>query len=453
MKKREIRFPTILGLLVAVGGLVSGLWLVQNQIRNSTQAAEEIIPKEVVVTNISDSGFTVSWVTDKAISGYLLYGEGQTDLSTTASDDRDQNLGEISAYLTHYVTVRGLKPETTYGFKIGSGKQTFGLSELPYMVHTGPVLVEQPVADVAYGQVLTPAGEPAEGALLYVQLAGAVRLSTVVKNNGSYAVPLSTARTADLKSYLEYDKQTTPIVIEVNGGGIWGITSLKTTTGQDSPVDEITMGAGEKDEESEGSKLSESSDGLNGLVLLSPFSGEKVNSATPIIIGAAPAGTEIEVVVNSESLITGRTTADETGSFSYTVPQNLEPGQHTITISAVVNGVVKRVSRSFTVYAVGESFDPAFSASPSSAPLPTSKPVATTTPVPTTPVVVIATSAPTPKPTATPLPTRSPDPVITISPTPTQDLVTSGAEEYSLIMLLVGTFMLVYGAMWYKRSW
>lgn len=454
MKKKEIRFPTIIGLLVAVGGLVSGLWLVQNQLRNSTQAAEEAIPKEVVIANVSDSGFTVSWVTDKAISGYVLYGEGQNDLSTTASDDRDQNLGEVSAYLTHSVTVRGLKPETTYGFKIGSGKQTFDISGVPYMVHTGPVLVEQPAADVAYGQVLTSAGEPAEGALLYIQLTGAVRLSTVVKNNGSYAVPLSTARTANLESFLEYDKQTTPIVIDVNAGGVWGTTSVKTTTGQDSPVEVITIGAGgEEGQDMGASKFSVSLDSSSGLVLLSPFSGEKVNSTTPVIIGAAPAGTEIEVVINSDSLITGRAIADETGSFSFTVPQTLEPGQHTITISAVVGGAIKKITRSFTVYAVGESFDPSFSSSPSATPLPTTLPIATATPVPTTPIVVKATATPTPKPTVTPIPTQFPDPTITVSPTPTQELIVSGAEEYTLIMILLGTFMLVYGVMWYKRSW
>ena len=46
MKGREFTFPKWLGLLIALGGLVSGLWVVQEQTRKSIMAAAEEAPAE-----------------------------------------------------------------------------------------------------------------------------------------------------------------------------------------------------------------------------------------------------------------------------------------------------------------------------------------------------------------------------------------------------------------------
>ena len=37
--------------------------------------------------------------------------------------------------------------------------------------------------------------------------------------------------------------------------------------------------------------------------------------------------------------------ADKNGVFTYQIPPGLEPGQHTITISALINGVVQKLPR------------------------------------------------------------------------------------------------------------
>ena len=91
--KREFRLPTLVGLLVATAGLVSGLVLLREPIGQRLQASAEETPREVKVTNISDVGFVVSWITDKAVAGYVQYGEGEAGGQLAGSDERDQEKG------------------------------------------------------------------------------------------------------------------------------------------------------------------------------------------------------------------------------------------------------------------------------------------------------------------------------------------------------------------------
>lgn len=483
MKKREITIPTLVGLLIVVGGLVSGIWLVQRQISQSSQAAAESEPKEVVVANVSDSSFVVTWVTDKAVAGHVEYGESATNLDLLVSDDRDQQKGSVDKYFTHFVTIKGLKPDTTYRFKIGSGGRSYDQDGTAYEISTGGVLADTPTADVAYGQVVTANGEPADGALVYLTMSGGNTQAALAKSSGSWVIPLSTIRTSSLNSYVLYDKSATKLDISVNDGPM-GEAAVITTTGNDNPVPQIVLGqvrdyssaSGDttdvevQDEsDSQGSKLGQIP--IPELVekdlkLLTPQSGEAVNSARPEIIGVAPPNSEVTIEIHSEALVSGKVVADSRGNFSFSVPRDLPPGEHTITITTIVDGVIQKVTRSFTVYAQGESFDPAFSATPSATLAPTVRPTATATPTtrPTTAPTPTAglTATPTVKLTATPTPTvtvtpsTSPAASPTIKPTPTTtpqtSLPSSGQTETTWLLLVLGLGMISAGWWWYRKA-
>src|SRR3990170_8094645 len=117
MKKKEFTLPTLLGLFIALGGLVAGIWLVRGQLRGSLQASPEESPQKVTVTNVGDTTATISWITDKAVSGYIKFGEQGRALKSSVSDQRDQRKGEVENYFTHYMQIQGLKPQTKYQFK------------------------------------------------------------------------------------------------------------------------------------------------------------------------------------------------------------------------------------------------------------------------------------------------------------------------------------------------
>ncbi|MEK9200958.1 MAG: fibronectin type III domain-containing protein [Patescibacteria group bacterium] len=240
--RREFRLPTILGVLIAFSGLLAGLVLVKSNLGGLASASVGEIPSDVRITNVSDTGFTVSWITSKATSGFVQYGLEQEIPDLVVSDERDLRNGSIDSYFTHYVNIQGLVAETEYNFKIGSGKGLFGQAgETSYQVKTGPRISTVPMADVAYGQANTATGNPADGALVYLSMLGAAPRSALVKSSGSWVIPLSTTRNINLDDYVQYDKESG--VLELTAlDGQGGVSVVTTTTNEDSPLTLIVLG-------------------------------------------------------------------------------------------------------------------------------------------------------------------------------------------------------------------
>lgn len=412
MKKRELTIPTILGILFLIVGMGAGIWFLREPIKSAVFAYSEEIPNQVQITNVSDTSFVVSWLTDKAAAGFIQYGQS-TNPNLVIADDRDQERGTADKYFTHFVSVRGLKPSTRYYFRIGADKSLYDTT-------TGLSLGSPPAADIAYGQILTGNGEPADGAIVYLTLAGAVPQASLVKSSGSWVIPLSTARSVDLTSFVAYDPKSSQVQIRVQAGPL-GQASVITTTDQDSPVAAISLGQNlnllasqpQPPEAHTSSRFSTSS-----LIIISPKTGEQVNSAQPEIIGRGPANSEVTITVNSPTSITNTIQTDSNGEFSYSVPKKLPPGEHTITISTLINGVAKQVQRKFIVLAAGESQIPAFTATPS------------------------ATLRPSPSPTIKPRITM---------PATESGVPTSGNLTPTLVLLILGSALTISGVVTYKK--
>ena len=375
MKQRPITIPTILGIFVAIGGIVTGVLLIKNPTYLGIAASGEELPTDVRMTNITDNSLTVSWTTAKATSGFVKYND------LVVSDDRDQERGNVGSYFTHIISLRGLKPSTNYKIKIGSGKSTNEGLE----VVTGPTLRNPPPADVIYGQVNTLGGDPADGALVYTQLPGVVPQVALVKTSGSWVIPLSLARTTDLTSFAPYDPQTSQINLFVQAGPLG--TSTKLLSLADArPVAPIILGQSNNPQISnvqspiiETETKSKFSEGALDASATTKESKIKLNSVKPVISGEAPAGSQINIEINSENQIKATVKADSSGKFNYKIPEGLEPGEHTITVSTLVDGVMQKVTKSFIVEAAADTTSvPSFTATPSAK----LKPSPTPTPVP-----------------------------------------------------------------------
>ena len=77
--KKKLTIPTILGILFLVVGVVTGVVLLSSRQIFRIGASSDAAPKDVRVSNIDDTGFTVSWVTDKEVAGYVLWGTTQSN--------------------------------------------------------------------------------------------------------------------------------------------------------------------------------------------------------------------------------------------------------------------------------------------------------------------------------------------------------------------------------------
>src|SRR3989344_5082848 len=157
MKKKEFTLPTLLGLFIALGGLVAGIWLVRGQLRGSLQASPEESPQKVTVTNVGDTTATISWITDQAV---------------------------------------------------------------------------------------TSNGEAAEGAIIYLQIPGAVTQSTIVKASGAWVIPLSKTRAVTLEDIAPYDISTTQLELRAEAGPM-GSARMSLTTDKDSPAPQLVISSDE----------------------------------------------------------------------------------------------------------------------------------------------------------------------------------------------------------------
>lgn len=391
------RIPTILGLLLLLGGITGGVYLVQKGGIWFLKAEPTTVPKQIRITNITDTDFTVSWITEEGILGFVKYGITPS-LKKTAVDERDELSGKTAPYSIHQVKVLNLTPGTKYYFKIGSGKRLFDNNGKLYEVTTAPTLGVPPPADAGYGTILKSDGSPAEGVIVYLSLANSIPLSALTKSGGSWTIPLSVARMTNLSSYITYDPDASIEELFIQGGSLGTATAIVTTK-NDSPVPTITLGKSydfretktELELEPTASPASKfflepvSTPSVvkeEELTIINPEEEEKVATQKPEIRGTGPSGKKLEITLESPETFTAEIMINEDGSWSWTPPSDLPPGEHTITVT-LDDGT--RVARSFTILAAGEGELPAFTATPSgeATPSPTASPTATPTATPT----------------------------------------------------------------------
>ena len=69
------QFPTLLGIGILLIALVAGIFLLSSDTSVfSPRATPESTPKKVKITNLTDTGFTISFLTDDNVAGFVKYG-------------------------------------------------------------------------------------------------------------------------------------------------------------------------------------------------------------------------------------------------------------------------------------------------------------------------------------------------------------------------------------------
>lgn len=237
------RIPTIAGLFVLVIALVGGIVLVGSDTAQvfSPRATPQTTPKTIKVSNVTDDSFTISFMTDEPTAGFVKYGTEENKLSSQISDDRDQLSGTVGDYKLHHITVRGLTAQTEYYYVLGTGsRSTFDNNGTPFTIKTAQKAGVPSAAKTIYGSVVTASGGPADGAVVYISAPGMGAMSALVKSSGSFAAPLSNARTPDGSAYAQLNDDTT---LSLQATGVDSTTSeVSVTLSQAQPVPTITLG-------------------------------------------------------------------------------------------------------------------------------------------------------------------------------------------------------------------
>ena len=398
IKKSTI--PTILGVIILLAGMFTGVYFLRSAQIFKIGASTDAAPKDIRVSNISDSAVTISWTTDKTTSGFLTWGPSQGD---TSKIENENSSGQ--KYFSHSISITGLTAKTNYYYKINSDGATFDNGGIAWQFTTGNSLDINKNSILISGTVINASGNPEVKALVYASLNGYL-LSTLTSDTGNYIFQLGSARTPDLSNYATIDIASTLVQISVVAPPD-GVASAQIFPQSGNPTPAIVIGQ-VYDFRSSPANSSSAVPGANlnlpqtitqsskfnvdvatasakptSVILESLTQGETVTSTQPQFFGKGPGGEAITITVHSQNPVTETVQIPKTGSWSYTTPTNLDPGNHTISISWIdASGITRLLTRDFVVKA-GEV--PSFTASQSGT-LTTSTPVATATamPVPVT---------------------------------------------------------------------
>jgi hypothetical protein len=457
--RKKSKIPTIIGIIILLASTFAGVYFLKMNQVFRIGANPTFTPKDIRVSNLSDTAATVSWITEGTATNFINWGESQGSLTKIEKEsDTDQK------FFTHSITLAGLKENTTYYYKINSEGSDYDNNGLPWQFTTGSLISVNQTSNPISGSVITASGEPVKRALVYATVDGYI-LSTLTSDAGNFVLQLGSARSSDLASLAKIDKAKTLLNISVqteNGGSasaqifpqsanpippliigqVQDYRSLQPTENGQSPNADLNLPANASEE----SKFNVTSNSVavkpTSVILESIDEGEIITSTEPEFFGKGPAGEELTISIHSEALPPETIQVPKNGSWSYSPSTPLAPGPHSITISWLdATGITRTLTRNFVVQA-GEV--PAFVATPSgSTPTPTPR----ITPTPTPRVTPTITPTVRPTSTATPSATLSASPTATPGPIPV-----TGNLTPTLLLSIMGIVVIAFSFFVWKIS-
>lgn len=429
------KIPTIAGLFFIIVSTVLTSLLIKNTAIFRGRAAPTIAPQNVRVTNISDTSFTVSYLTQDATIGTLSYGT-DTRIESSSIDDRDQPEGVVKPYKMHHITVKDLKPNQKYFFEVMSGQETFLNDGKPFEVDTARSIVspppqQQPVS----GKIISPSGNQIIEAIVYLTAPNSEVLSILVKPDGNFILPLNSILNENLTSYVSFTEEDKLqlLVISPNFQSIIQLLAKQTNpvplitlskdydfTINDNPTDFASEAASLKFPTLPVSKKT-----TVNIEIQVPSNNEGFSDPRPVFKGTALPGGTVKIIIQSEETIEEEIIASINGKWTFRPTQQLPPGPHKITITTKdAFGRIRTLTQSFIVFTVGsqvaEAATPSATPTITLTPSPSLKLTPTFTPTLTPTIIFTPTLTPTPViiKTPTPIPPifETPEPIITIAP-------------------------------------
>ncbi|HSX49016.1 MAG TPA: fibronectin type III domain-containing protein [Candidatus Saccharimonadales bacterium] len=177
----KAKIPSILGILILAGGLVGSVWGVR-KIQNIRSQAATVgpVPQSLRVTNIKDTSFSISWITESETTSFIEY-EGpdkvtfQTPISTSS--------------LTHYFSIQNLKPDSVYSFRINMDGNFYDNAGIPWTQKTSTTINPEE-GKIVSGKILTAENLPAKNALVYIDAPNMETQSAIVTESGNWVAHL-----------------------------------------------------------------------------------------------------------------------------------------------------------------------------------------------------------------------------------------------------------------------
>jgi hypothetical protein len=355
--KNRIKIPTIIGFL----SILFVVFIFARFFANTatlSQASKKTL-KRIEIGNLLHNQATIFWQTEDKEAGWVLSGEEKGKETKITLDERDVG-GQKNKFYSHYVILKELKENQRYFLKlVGDDK----LITNPEGVDFSFVTPKNTAASLQ--NVVLANGFVKEANLVDPLADAVVILSAENKNvyplltrtaiDGSWIIPLNGFYGKDNQEPVtikEKDKIKIEFISEEAD-----MSTVITNLSNISPLPQtIVIGAKNYDFTGETSVLSASTSSTvltnKELDIIYPQEKVLIPGRIPIIKGSSLPDREVFITVESTKVFSAKVVSDDKGQWSYLLPDNLDLGEHTITVKTKgKNGEELVLQRKFTIIA------------------------------------------------------------------------------------------------------
>jgi hypothetical protein len=421
--KPEKKIPSILGLILLLASIFGGVFLTKSRLNLNSKASGDCHPNNIQLTNVTQNSVDISFSTTSICLVNLFVG------NIAYSDLRFNNSQSTQTKL-HYFQINNLKADTLYQYHLVSNGETITNDNFHFntaITFSGSI----PTSNLAWGRVFKSSGEPAANSIVYLNIPGAAPLSSIVTTAGNWNISLAASLNQNKTDWFSTPAQKTEEDVVVFGEDDL-MSQISSDTEHNNPVPDIILGQNSFSSLSDpvptdtASLLATITPQFTdkNLEIINPSNGESLSTLKPDFFGKAPVNSTIDIKIESPVVFNGEATATSDGSWHWSPPTNLTPGEHTITatVNNPTTGLAETISHKFIVYASDNSL--AFNASASA-----------TLITPTSIVLPTNTLTPTSK-----LPTPT---IRTAKPSTTSGIPVTGNGAPTVLFILVAAILLI----------
>lgn len=359
---RDKHFPTVIGVILLMVILFSGVYLSQRTTSLSSKASSSCEPINPQINNLTYGSFDFSFTTSTSCLATLKINDKIFKDSSTV-------------FNTHYFKVTNLSPNTSYQFSLISGNTTYSRPEFSLVTATKPSS-SIPTSNLAWGRIVDSNIEPVSGAIIYLLIPGSQALSAFSNKDGNWNISFATSFN---ESKTDWFNPTSPLdedIIVYSPDG--KLTQLSNRTDNNDPVPDIIVGQNyfSTTSTTTTSSLLDSTatQSTVSLSLTSPQESESISSLRPDIFGNGPAGAIFQLKLDGFS---HNVTVASNNIWHWSPSQDLSLGSHQL----VLTYQDTTITRNFTVASDDNYL--AFSSTPSATIAPTIVPTEIPSPTPT----------------------------------------------------------------------
>lgn len=431
--------------------LTFGLVIRSQKTTFQTPVIHEALKRREIV-NLTSNQIGIFWESKKAETGWIRYGEKDTELDKIAYDERDL-VPVTQAYTYHYAVLKNLKANTDYYYQIVNSKGAYADSRnKPFFIKTPQYNSQKYSLKPAYGKATLGNGLPARNIFVLLQIEDKRPLLTLSKDTGEWLIPLHILVDRMSGKVVSDISDKLKVEIEYIGEGNQNSYVTSTLAGIVPMQQTIVLGKNYS-LLAKGEVLSatdkETANSKPAFFVSYPIENGIVPASRPLINGGGIPGNDIFIFINSKPQFAFRTTVDKYGKWRVLPDTPMGAGTYIATVTSKdERGGKVTIQRNFTIAKSGEQVLGVATGEPTLVPIMTTAPTVVPTSTQTTVTPTVALSI-TPSPTS----------MISITPTtimtyptvqPSQETPRSGGSSFmpifgslSLIIMGIG-LMLVF---------